>query len=518
MRRHERSAARGCVYLVGAGPGDPGLLTRRGAECLAMADVVIYDRLVHPELLALAPAAAERVFVGKERGGEPVAQRSINRLLIDRARRGRAVVRLKGGDPFIFGRGAEEALALAMAGVPCEVVSGVTSAIAAPAAAGIPLTDRRYASSVTFVTGQEGRGRGRIRWDRLADGSDTLVLLMAVRQLPRIVRELLRRGRSPSTPVAVVQWGTMPQQETVIGTLGTIVEQVQRAGIRPPAVAVVGEVVRLQRSLAQMRRVPLAGCRVVVTRASEQAGVLSALLVRRGATPVEIPLIRFAAPSSYRSLDRAIRRIGQYQWAIFTSVNGVDAFLQRLARLGTDIRASRGVRICAIGPKTAGRFRALGVTVDYQPATFTNAAIARGMRRFRLRGQRVVIVRAEEAPELLPTALRALGAMVDVVPAYRTLAARPSAESLARVRQADVVTLTSSSTARAFVQWVTPKRLAAVTQRLLVASIGPVTTATARAMGLRVDIEARRATIEGLVEAVERTIIGRRARNGSIGE
>ncbi len=487
-------------------------MTRRGAECLAQAGVVVYDRLVHPDLLTLAPPSARRIFVGKTTGGEQVPQERINRLLIREARRGRAVVRLKGGDPFIFGRGGEEALALARAGIPFEIVSGVTSAIAAPAAAGIPLTDRHYASSVAFVTGHEegDRRRARVRWDRLATGADTIVLLMAVRQLPQIVRQILRAGRPASTPVAVIRWGTMPQQETVIGTLGTIVEQVRRAGVKPPAIAIVGDVVRMRRTLGRPARAALAGCRVVVTRASTQAGALSAMLARRGAIPVEVPLIRMTAPSSYRALDQTIRRMGRCDWVIFTSANGVDAFLKRLRHLGADIRILRGVRICAIGPKTAHRFAEMGVTIDYQPSTFTSAAIARGLRRYRLRGRRVVIIRAQEAPEALPSALRDLGARVDVVPAYRTVAVRPSAQSLARVRRADVITLTASSAARSFVRWATPRRLAELVDGKGVVSIGPVTTATARSLGLRVDAQARRATMEGLVEAIERMVAAKR--------
>lgn len=510
--RRRRRRHIGTVYLVGAGPGEPGLLTRRGAECLAQADVVVHDRLVHPDLLALAPPSARRLYVGKATGSEQISQAAINSLLIRQACRGRTVVRLKGGDPFIFGRGGEELFALARAGVPFEVVSGVTSAIAVPAAAGIPLTDRRYASSVAFVTGHEGEGRGRsrVRWHRLATGADTLVLLMAVRQLPQIVRQLRRAGRSAATPVAVIQEGTMPRQTVVVGTLATIVERVRRAQVRPPAVVVVGEVVRLRRVPAVDRGAlaSLAGCRVLVTRASEQAGALSTLLVRRGAVPIEVPLIRVTAPTSYRLLDQAIRRMPEYDWAIFTSANGVEAFLARLRRLGTDIRRLHGVRICAIGPKTAERFRAVGVWVDYQPATFTGAAIARGMRRFRLRGRRVVLIRAEEAPDLLPTVLRAYGARVEVVPAYRTVAVRPSRQQRVWARQADVITLTSSSTARSLVQVVAPRLAADKT----VVSIGPVTTATARSLGVRVDAQARRATIEGLVEAIERVVAARRAR------
>ncbi|HWP34573.1 MAG TPA: uroporphyrinogen-III C-methyltransferase, partial [Thermodesulfobacteriota bacterium] len=377
------SPAPGTVYLIGAGPGDPGLLTLRGAECLARADVVVYDYLASPLLLRHAREDAERVYVGKRGGGERTEQAAITALLIERARAGRTVARLKGGDPFIFGRGGEEAEALAAAGIPFEIVPGVTSAIAAPAYAGIPLTHRELASSVAFVTGHEDPAKAApaVDWARLATGADTLVLLMGVRTLPDVVARLLAHGRPPATPVAVIRWGTTPEQETVVGTLADIVARVEARGLAPPALAVVGEVVRLRERLAWFEAKPLFGRRIVVTRAREQASELARTLRELGALPIECPTIALEPPESWAALDAALDRLGEYDWVVFTSASGVRFFLERLRTRGRDVRALGRARICAIGPATAEAVAALGLAVDAVPAEYVAEGVVEALER-----------------------------------------------------------------------------------------------------------------------------------------
>jgi uroporphyrinogen III methyltransferase/synthase len=495
----------GKVYLVGAGPGDPRLITVRGVECLGAAEVVVYDRLASSRLLEHVPAAAERVFVGKGPRQHTMTQEEINALLVERGRAGKVVVRLKGGDPYVFGRGGEEGQALAEAGVPFEVVPGVTSAIAGPAYAGIPVTHRNVASSFAVVTGHEDPTKpgSAIRWDGLANGPDTLVFLMGVEHLDTIVANLRTYGRSAGEPAAAIRWATTPEQQTVVGTLGDIAERVAEAGLRPPAVLVVGQVVGLQPDLDWRGRLPLAEVRVLVTRARQQASALSSRLVELGATPLEYPTIEIRPADDPRPFDEAIDGLRRYDWIVFTSTNGVDAFWERLASAGKDSRALASLRVCAIGPSTAAALEWRGIVADWLPREFVTDSILDGFRAYDLNGARVLLARADIAPPALAEGLRAQGATVDEVTAYRTVPSTESREQLLaalEARQIDMVTLTSSSTARNLVEGISGRL--DLLDGLTIASIGPVTSRTARELGLQVEVEAVVHTIDGLVDAL----------------
>jgi uroporphyrinogen III methyltransferase/synthase len=495
----------GKVYLVGAGPGDPRLITLRGVECLRQAEVVIYDRLASTDLLAHVSEGAERVFVGKGPQQHTMSQDEINALLVERGLAGRLVVRLKGGDPYVFGRGGEEAIALERAGVPFEVVPGITSSIAGPSFAGIPVTHRQIASSFAVVTGHEDPTKegSAIRWAGLANGPDTLVFLMGVEHLETIVEKLRLFGRPSEEPVAAIRWATTPEQEVVTGTLGNIVERVRTANLRPPAVLVVGDVVGLRESLDWRGRLPLAGLRVLVTRARQQASALSSRLAELGAVPVEYPTIEIRPVEDAAPFDAAIDEVQRFAWIVFTSTNGVDAFWERLLAAGQDSRALAGVQICAIGPSTAAALAARGITADWMPHEFVTDSILERFKDHDLTGARVLLARADIAPPLLSDGLQEQGARVTEVTAYRTV---PSEESRARLltalehRKIDVVTLTSSSTARNLVEGIGGRL--ALLEGLTIASIGPVTSRTARALGLTVDVEAEVHTIPGLVDAL----------------
>lgn len=503
----------GRVYLVGAGPGDPELITLRALERLERAQVVVYDRLAAPELLDRVDPAAERIFVGKGPGRHTMTQEEINGVLVERGLAGRTVVRLKGGDPYVFGRGGEEGLALLEAGVPFEVVPGITSAIAGPSFAGIPVTHRGIASSFTVVTGHEDptKADSAIRWDQLAQGADTLVFLMGVEHLGDIVANLRQAGRPLEEPVAAVRWATTPRQEVVAGTLGNIQERVRAAGLRPPAVLVVGRVVNLREQLDWRARLPLAGLRVLVTRARRQASQLSTRLVELGATPTEYPTIEIQPVEDPRPFDAALAELGRFGWVVFTSTNGVEAFFDRLAEGGRDARALAGSRVCAIGPSTAGALRQRGIVADWMPEDFLTEAIVEGFRQIDLRGVEVLLARADIAPPALAEGLREHGARVTEVAAYRTT---PSASSRERLIEAlesggiDVVTLTSASTVRNLVEGLGGRR--ALLDGVAVACIGPVTAGTAGALGLSVDVLAEEHTIDGLVAALAAWAEGRR--------
>jgi len=394
----------GKVYLVGAGPGDPGLLTIKGKECLEQADVVLYDYLANPALLRHAPDQAERIYVGRRGRGHYQDQAEINRLLIERAKAGQVVVRLKGGDPFVFGRGGEEAEAVAAAGVAFEIVPGVTAAVAVPAYAGIPVTHRTLASTVTFVTGHEDPSKQTtvMDWPKLAATSGTLVFMMGMKTLPMIVRRLMEEGRSPVTPVAAVRWGTRADQHTVIGTLQDIVVKAEQARLEPPTVIVVGEVVKLREQLNWFEKRPLFGKRIVLTRAREQAREFSQLLAAYGAEPIEAPTIQIVPPVSWQAIDQAIDRVGEYDWLIFTSVNGVTPFMDRLHRASKDSRALAHLRICAIGPRTAEEVARYGLTPDLVPSEFQAEGVLTVLAGRDLRGKKILIPRAEVAREILP--------------------------------------------------------------------------------------------------------------------
>lgn len=474
------------VYLVGAGPGDPGLLTVRGAEVLRRADVVVHDRLSAAELLELAPTGAERIDVGKAPGRARVTQEGINELLVDRGRTSRTVVRLKGGDPTVFARGGEEAQALAAAGVPFEFVPGVTSAIAVPAYAGIPVTQRFSSTSFTVVTGHEDPSigeEGSVDWDAVARVGGTIVILMGVARIGRICERLIAAGRPVDTPAAAVMWGTRPEQRTVRATLGTIADH----PLDPPATIVIGAVAGLD--LAWYENRPLFGRTVVVTRARAQASTFVAGLRQLGATTVEIPAIRIEDPGDGgAALGAAVAQLSSFDWVVVTSPNGA----RRLLDVCRDARAFGAARVAAIGPGTADVLAEGNVVADLVPERF----VAEGLLEVFPEGDgRVLLARAAEARDVLPEGLRAKGWDVEVVEAYRTVQGRPTVEDLQAVAAADIVTFTSSSTVRNFLAVcdVVPP---------VVACIGPITAATAREHGLHVDVEAEVHTIEGLLEAL----------------
>lgn len=496
----------GIVYLVGAGPGDPGLLTLRGRDCLNMADVVVYDYLANPELLAYAPATAERIYVGKAAGQHTLTQEQINALLVERGLAGQRVVRLKGGDPFVFGRGGEEALALHAVGIPVEVVPGVTSGIAAPAYAGIPVTHRTLTSMVTFVTGHENpeKDEPTIDWAALAQGSGTLVFYMGVGNLPGIVARLTQHGRCPATPVALIGQGTLPTQRVVEGTLATIVAQVENARLKPPAIIVVGDVVSLRGELQWFDRKPLFGRTVVVTRSRTQASDLAAGLRALGARVLLFPTIRIAEPADPAPLQDAVRGMAAFDWVLFTSVNAVDSVFAALAATGRDSRAFAGVQIGAIGPETVDRLKAHGLRPDLVPTRFTSESLLAALcAREEMAGKRVLLPRADIAPATFPDALRQAGAKVTEVVAYRTLPDRPDPAAFQAFRDGAVavVTFTSSSTARNFAA-IIREELGTLPEKVLYASIGPETSRTARAAGITIGLEASEATVPGLLAAL----------------
>jgi uroporphyrinogen III methyltransferase/synthase len=479
------------VFLVGAGPGDPGLLTRRGAALLEQADVVVYDRLAHPSLLALAPAGAELVNVGKTPGQPGPDQDEINAVLVDRGRSGRTVVRLKGGDPFVFGRGGEEAEALAAAGIPFEVVPGITSAIAAPAYAGIPVTHRGLSTHVTVVTGHEDPTKGTTDtdWDALARAGGTLVILMGAGGLAAIAERLVAGGRAPETPVAAIRWGTLPEQRTIRTTLA----EAPGAGIRAPSAIVVGPVAALDLSWFESR--PLFGRTVVITRAREQASTLRSTLESLGAEVVELPAIEIAP------IDFELPPLGKYSWLVFTSANGVDAFFDRgLAPAGLDTRALGGLRVAAIGPGTESALGRRGIRADLVPERFVAESLVAAFPPAAAENERVLLARAEQARDVLPDGLADRGYPVDVLAVYRAVTAEPDPDSLERVRagKIDAITFTASSTVTGFCDVVGDLP----DPQPLVVSIGPITSRTAREAGLRVDAEADPHTIDGVVRAL----------------
>jgi uroporphyrinogen III methyltransferase / synthase len=500
----------GKVYLVGAGPGDPGLLTMKGKECLEQADVVLYDYLANPALLRHAPDQAERIYVGRRGRGHYQDQADINRLLIERAKAGQVVVRLKGGDPFVFGRGGEEAEAVAAAGVAFEVVPGVTAAVAVPAYAGIPVTHRTLASTVTFVTGHEDPSKQTtvMDWPKLAATSGTLVFMMGMKTLPMIVRRLMEEGRSPITPVAAVRWGTRADQHTVIGTLQDIVVKAQQARLEPPTVIVVGEVVNLREQLNWFEKRPLFGKRIVLTRAREQAREFSQLLAAYGAEPIEAPTIQIVPPVSWQAIDQAIDRLGEYDWLIFTSVNGVIPFMDRLHGAGKDSRALAHLRVCAIGPRTAEEVARYGLTPDLVPSEFQAEGVLTVLAERDLRGKKILIPRAEVAREILPEQLRRMDAEVDVIAVYRTIAPAADLSRLMELIEAgkiDVVTFTSSSTVRNFVDMIGGRDQARrLGSKTTIGCIGPITAQTAEQYGLTVTIMPPENTVPALAQAIVR--------------
>lgn len=499
---------RGIVYLVGAGPGDPGLLTVKGQTLLRRADVVVYDHLVSPKLLKECPRSARLIYVGKESDRHTTHQQTINRLLVRHAKAGKTVIRLKGGDPFVFGRGGEEALALVKARVPFEVVPGVTSALAVPAYAGIPVTHRGLSSSFTVITGHEDptKESSAIRWQSLATAPDTLICLMGVGRLPGIVSQLIRHGRKPTTPCAVIEWGTYPAQRTVKATLKTMTAASQRAAIRPPAILIVGDVVTLRDQLNWFEQRPLAGCRILVTRAAEKAEALAERLESLGAQVVQLPAIELLPLQSNGVFKKAIAELPKTDWVFFTSPEGIGWFSQLVKPRRTDLRALLGCHIGAIGPKTAAAIEERGLHVDFVPRAFSQEGVLRDLPKRMLAGKRGVIFCAEESRDVLTQGLRRRGMRVAKVPIYRTATPPGFLKALrAVIREPfSFVTVTSASCVEHVVEGLRAAGKGEAFRRLPFASIGPVTSARVRAHGGRVIVEANPSTIERLIEAMVR--------------
>jgi len=491
------SKAAAKVYLVGAGPGDPGLITVKGRKILERADSILYDHLASERLLDLAPAHAERVYVGKKRAAHEATQEEITAMLIERAQRGQTVVRLKGGDPFIFGRGGEEMEALTAAGVAFEIVPGVTTPLGLAAYSGVPLTHREHTSAVTFVTGHSVEA---IDWSKVG-AADTIVLFMGLVNFLAIARELIKHGRSAETPAMAVRWATRPDQQTIVGTLADLAGRIEKAGMKPPATIVIGEVVALRERFNWFEKLPLFGKRIIVTRDRRQSPLLAEPLEALGAEILFVPVIEIADAAESSPLDQAVQNLASYDWLIFTSVNGVRHFVEAVDRSDRDLRSLQA-KLCAIGPATRAAVEALHLRVDVMPEEYVAESLLEALAGEDLKGKRILLPRAAVARDLVPVTLRERGAVVDVVEAYRTIipagAAARAKEALAH--KPDWITFTSSSTV---------KHLLAVTGRealagIKVASIGPVTSATAREAGLTVDVEADPHTIEGLVEAIAR--------------
>lgn len=490
-------------YLVGAGPGDPGLLTLRGRACLEKAEVVVYDYLSNPEFLRFAPAEVERIYVGKKAGAHTMKQEDINALLVAKTKEGKTVVRLKGGDPFVFGRGGEEAEALALADCAFEVVPGVSSAIAGPAYAGIPVTHRSHNTALTIFTGHEDptKGASSLDYKAIAGMPGTKVMLMGIERLGAITTGLESAGMAAATPVALIRWATTGRQETLCGTLATIASEAEKVGFQAPAVAVFGEVVELRAQLDWFENRPLFGKRIAVTRTRQQAGALVEQLRELGADAFEMPTIRIEPPVEKREFYETVAYAHGYDWIVFTSPNGVDAFFEAFWKLCTDARAIGGVRFAAIGPATAARVQANRFAVDVQPEKYVAEEIIAALQKeTSVENLKILLPRAEGAREVLSQELTKLGAIVDDIPAYRTV---PETEDVSggfdRFRRdgADLVTFTSSSTVQNFHALNLPQP-----EGIRYASIGPVTSATMRELGYTVDIEAKVHDIPGLVAAI----------------
>ena len=495
----------GFCHIAGAGPGDLGLVTLKVKECMEQAEVVVYDYLCNPDILKWAPAEAELIYAGKKAGAHTLRQEEINALLVEKTKAGKRVVRLKGGDPFLFGRGGEEALALSEEGLAYDVVPGVSSAIAGPAYAGIPVTHREHTSQLTIFTGHEDptKPESALDYKQLASQTGTKVMLMGVERIGHIVNALMAEGANPATPIALVRWATTGRQRTVRGTLATIAEIVTQTGFTAPAVAVIGDVVNLRDSLNWFESRPLFGKRIVVTRTRKQAGSLSAGLRTLGADVFELPTIRIEPPKDLLEFGQLVQDAHVYDWLIFTSPNGVEAFFEMFYKIYSDAREIGGVRIAAIGPATAKRVRDFHLKVDLQPTEFITEAIIREFKKTEtIENERFLLVRAEVTRDILAKELTKMGAIVDEAIAYRTVPETGDVSGgIARFKDegADLITFTSSSTVENFMALNLP-----LPTGLKTASIGPITSQTMRDLGLTVDIEAKEHDIPGLLRAIER--------------
>ncbi len=500
-QRKQQMTETGKVYIIGAGPGDPGLITVKGAQAIGRAGVIIYDHLVSEELLGYARKDARLIYAGKKGGDHTLPQEEINRLLVKEAQQGQIVARLKGGDPFIFGRGGEEAEVLAAAGITFEVVPGVTAAVAVPAYAGIPLTHRGLTSTLAFVTGHEDptKEKSDIDWQALA-GIGTLVFFMGVKNLARITAALIAHGKEPQTPAALIRWGTTADQETVTGKLADIAAQAASRGFTPPSLLVVGPVVGLREILRWFDNRPLFGKGVVITRPEAQAESFAALLREEGARAIHFPTIRIDPPASWAELDAALDRLAAYAWIIFTSANGVRFFMARLRERGGDLRDLQGIRLAVIGPATAGMLAEMGLRVDLVPEEYISEGVVQAFAGQDVRGKKILLPRAAEARDVIPAGLAQMGAQVDVITVYRTVPSGRRAEELLPLLAAgrvDVITFTSPSTVTSFLAIMGPEFT--LPPAVKIAAIGPVTAAAVKKAGLAVDIRQETYTIPGLV-------------------
>ncbi|AOT72395.1 uroporphyrinogen-III C-methyltransferase [Geosporobacter ferrireducens] len=500
--------AGGKVFLIGAGPGDYKLITVKGLECIKEADVILYDRLASEKLLCFAREDAELIFVGKAPTNHAYSQEEINQLLAEKALEGKTVARLKGGDPFVFGRGGEEILELIKNQIEFEVVPGITSAIAVPAYAGIPVTHRNVSSSFHVITGHEDptKEENVIDYEALAKVEGTLIFLMGVNNLGKIRKNLLAFGQDPNRPVAVIMRGTTQYQKMAIGTLTDIEEKVAFKGISNPSIIIVGEVVSLSSMLQWFENKPLFGKRVLVTRTREQASSLSKRIEDLGGEAIEFPTIKIERPEHYDEIDKAIGEIEKYQWIIFTSVNGVQAFFDRMKKLHFDIRLLHGAKLCAIGPATAKALEDMGFTIEYIPEEYKAEGIIEGLEEKIKEGDQVLLPRADIARELLVTELERLGANVDNVHVYRTIIPEQNRGLLLELLEnegVDIITFTSSSTVRNFIQILGEENKKLLDTKKL-AVIGPITEETAKSLGLKIDIRAEEYTIDGLVGSIRK--------------
>lgn len=496
----------GMVYLVGAGPGDYKLISVRALEYIQIADTIVYDRLADDRLLATARPDVELIYVGKASSDHTMRQEDINQLLVDKAQEGKVVVRLKGGDPFVFGRGGEEALTLVENKVAFEIVPGITSAISVPAYAGIPVTHRGIATSFAVVTGHEDpmKAESTIKWSHLATAVDTLVFLMGVENLPHITSKLIEHGRLAETPAAVIRWGTKAEQRVLVTTVGKAAAAVAEAGIKPPAIFIVGEVVTLREQLAWFDQRLLFGKTALVTRAREQASLLTTELEALGAQCIEAPAIKLVPPESYDELDQAISKLNTYNWVIFTSVNGVEYFYKQLQNKKLDSRALGNARIAAIGAQTAAKLKDYGILADIVPLEFRAEGIVEALTGRIEAGMSVLIPRALVARDILPEKLREMGATVDVVPVYRTLTGDTDGKVLAEklaAGQIELVTFTSSSTVTNLLELLGPQGPALI-KHAKVACIGPITAGTCLEHGIKPDVISEEYTIKGMTAAI----------------
>ncbi|MEZ6853750.1 uroporphyrinogen-III C-methyltransferase [Halodesulfovibrio aestuarii] len=495
------------VYLIGAGPGDPGLLTIKGRDILSTADVIVYDYLANAEFLSYAKPDAEIIYVGKKGGDHTLSQEGINQLIVDKAKEGKSVARLKGGDPYMFGRGGEEAQELLAAGVPFEEVPGITSAIAGPAYAGIPLTHRDYASSVSFITGHENPDKpgSSHNWKALATGTSTLVFFMGMKNLPHISKQLIENGMDPETPAALVHWGTTAKHRSMAATIGTLPEEGVKQGFTSPSLIVVGNVVKLRDELNWFEQLPLRGKGVVVTRAREQASGMAKSLTKLGANVIQFPTIKIDPLADYSEVHAAIKALNEYEWVIFTSVNGVKHFWNQLAVLGLDTRALGASKIAAIGPATADILREKGIEPDFIPEKYVAEGVVKGLLERGMDGSKVLLPRAKVAREVLPEELRKAGAQVDILPVYETRPAEEQREEvleLLKSGELSCVTFGSSSTVENFFDLVSPDLIKEHRGHVKLASIGPITTKTLERFGFTPDIEPEDYTIPALVDAL----------------